>query len=442
MGEQPIDLLIEGGIILPMDSSNVRISDGWVAVDKGIIIGVAATGDNLPWHPKERIDARDCIVMPGLVNTHTHMPMTLFRGLADDLPLDVWLNEYMFPAEADHITPETVGPATRLACAEMLLSGTTTCCDGYFHEDEVAEAAAESGIRSVLAQGVIDFPAPGVPDPSKNVDHAVSFVEKWQGKHCRISPSVFCHSPYTCSDNTLIRAKEVADERQILFQIHAAETRAEYDQSKAAKGASPIEYLNRLGLLNTNTLLVHAVWVDEKDIELISKKGAHISVTTESEMKLASGIAPVPRFIESGIPLGIGTDGCASNNDLDLFQEMDTTAKLHKVNMGDSSVMGAQTVLRAATIGGAKAIGLGEQIGSLEVGKLADVIIVDTRKPHLTPMYSEISHLVYTVRGADVRDVFVSGEQLVRDGRLLSLDLECIIDEVAAIGAKIQSTGR
>lgn len=438
MTRQPIDLLIAHGTVLTMDPDGTRIPDGAVAIDDGRIISVGPVEKNTLWDPVERIDARGGIVMPGLINTHTHLPMTIFRGLADDLPLDVWLNEYIFPAEAKHIRPETVGPSTRLACAEMLLSGTTTCCDGYFYEDEVAEAVMDTGLRAVLAQGVIDFPAPGVPDPSRNIDQANAFLEKWLGRTPLISPSVFCHSPYTCSEETLRKAKAAAMSKDRLFQIHAAETREERDQSRSEHGMTPIQYLDRLGLLDDHTLLVHTIWVDEKDIEILADRGAKISVTTESEMKLASGIAPMTRTLKAGIPLGLGTDGCGSNNDLDLFQEMDFTAKLHKVNSLDSSAMDAETVLTLATIGGARAIGLEKEIGSLEVGKQADVIIIDTAKPHLTPMYDEVSHIVYAVNGSDVRDVVVAGKVCVRNRELLTLDLAAVLGTVSRIATQVR----
>ena len=438
MTRQPIDLLIAHGTVLTMDPDGTRIPDGAVAIDDGRIISVGPVEKNTLWDPVERIDARGGIVMPGLINTHTHLPMTIFRGLADDLPLDVWLNEYIFPAEAKHIRPETVGPSTRLACAEMLLSGTTTCCDGYFYEDEVAEAVMDTGLRAVLAQGVIDFPAPGVPDPSRNIDQANAFLEKWLGRTPLISPSVFCHSPYTCSEETLRKAKAAAMSKDRLFQIHAAETREERDQSRSEHGMTPIQYLDRLGLLDDHTLLVHTIWVDEKDIEILADRGAKISVTTESEMNLASGIAPMTRTLKAGIPLGLGTDGCGSNNDLDLFQEMDFTAKLHKVNSLDSSAMDAETVLTLATIGGARAIGLEKEIGSLEVGKQADVIIIDTAKPHLTPMYDEVSHIVYAVNGSDVRDVVVAGKVCVRNRELLTLDLAAVLGTVSRIATQVR----
>jgi 5-methylthioadenosine/S-adenosylhomocysteine deaminase len=384
------------------------------------------------------LDAKGGIVMPGLVNTHTHLPMSLFRGLADDLPLSVWLNECIFPAEAKHINPESVRFGALLSCAEMILSGTTTCCDGYFYEDVVAAAVDDIGMRGVLGQGVIDFPAPGVPDPADNIKNAVAYAEKCQGLSHLIQPSIFCHSPYTCSEETLKRAKAAADSKGLVFQIHVAETREEYVQFQTESGMTPVKYLDRIGIVDPNTLLIHAIWLDPDDIEIISKRKAKVSHTPESSMKLASGIAPVSDLLKAGVTVGLGTDGCASNNDLDLFREMDTAAKLHKVNVLDSTVMNARTILHMATMGGAKAIGLDDVIGSLETGKQADIVVVDTRKPHLVPMYNPESQIVYAANGQDVKDVIVSGKILVRDGKVLTVNLEDILEKVRGISEDIK----
>ena len=434
------DTLIYNGTLVTIDDTLGVIENGMIGI-KGECISMIEARDpgmSLP-EANASIDARGGIVMPGLVNTHTHMPMTLFRGLADDLALHVWLNEHMFPAEATHIMPETVRVGTLLACAEMLLSGTTTCCDGYFYEETVAQAVSTVGMRAVLGQGVIDFPAPGVQDPKDNVTHAIQFVESWGNKHPLIAPSIFCHSPYTCSADTLINAKQAAADHGILFQIHVAETKLERDQVLEKDGVTPVGYLDRLGILDDKTLLVHTIWVDPDDIDLIAKRKAPVSVTTESEMKLASGIAPIPGFLEKGIAVGLGTDGSASNNDLDMFQEMDMTAKLHKVDRLDPTVMDATTVLSLAVREGAKALGLSDTIGSLTPGKQADIILLDVDAPHMVPMYSPVSHLVYSARGADVRDVLVAGRQVVKDRRLLTIDYEAVIRQVRSIEKRIKA---
>jgi len=433
------DIVIHNGIIVTMNPGFDVIQDGLIGIKNGKIEQVSAkpTGGALP-KAKEIIDAAGGIILPGLVNTHTHMPMTLFRGLADDLPLPVWLNEHIFPAEAGYVNPETVRFGALLGCAELILSGATTCCDGYFLEGHVADAVCQSGLRAVLGHGVIDFSAPGVPDPSRNIQTALEFVEKWLDRSPRINPSVFCHSPYTCSADTLKKAKEAAAAKGVLFQIHVAETKNEFEQALRDHGQTPVEYLDGIGILDCDTLLVHAIWLKDSDIKLIAHRKASVSVTTESEMKLASGIAPVPDLIKAGIAVGLGTDGCASNNDQDLFGEMDVTAKLHKVKTLDPTVMDAGTVLKMATLGGAKAIGLDKEIGSLEIGKQADIIILDIQKPHLIPMYNPVSHLVYSAKGSDVRDVIVAGRMILKDRKLLTLDMADIYEKVNAISGRIR----
>jgi len=432
------DLVVHNGTVLTVNPAFDTIEDGIVCIrdEKIETLFPRKDGSPLP-EAQEFLDAKGGLIMPGLVNTHTHLPMTLFRGLADDLPLDTWLNEHIFPAEGKYINSENVKLGAELGCAEMLLAGTTTVCDGYFIEDEVAATVLASGMRAVLGQGVIDFPAPGVPDPSRNVEAAVAFIEKWHDVSPLISPSVFCHSPYTCSEETLRKAKRAANSLDVLFQIHVAETQNESTQIPSQNRESPFAYLNRIGLLDQNTLLVHAVWADNHDVEFIAGSGAKISHTPESNMKLASGIAPVSLFLDSGITVGLGTDGCASNNDMDLFQELDTTAKLHKVSTLNPTVADARTVLQMGTIDGARAIGLQKVTGSLEPGKQADLIIIDTCKPHLVPMYNPVSQIVYAASGADVNDVIVSGKIIVHNREVLTLDVGNIIEEVASLAKVI-----
>lgn len=440
MTSTPVDLLVSNGTVLTMDDSETVIEDGAVAVSGSMIsdVGPASAFDELK--TSQHIDASGGIIMPGLVNTHTHLPMSLFRGLADDLPLTVWLNDYMFMAEQKYLNPESIRIGTRLSCAEMLLSGITTCCDGYFFENEIAEAVQQTGMRAVLGHGVIDFPAPGAPDPVQNLKNAADFMETWQGRSSLITPSVFCHSPYTCANETLKTAKTAAVDRDLLFQIHAAETQTEREQSLSQHGLSPIGHLDQIGILDTRTLLVHAVWIDASDIEVIARRGASVSHNPESNMKLASGIAPVPDLLASGVTVGLGTDGCASNNSLDLFSEMDTAAKLHKAHKLDPTVMAAKNLLKMATISGAGAIGLDDHIGSIVPGKQADLIVLDIRKPHLVPMYNPVSHITYAVCGSDVRDVIVGGNVVVRNRRLLTMEQEALLEEAIQYCRTIRST--
>ncbi|MDX2447121.1 MAG: amidohydrolase [Desulfobacterales bacterium] len=432
------DTIIYNATIVTVNPTFDIYSKGMVGIRNGTIEKVADIPDGVDVPTGiETIDASGGIVMPGLVNTHTHMPMTLFRGLADDLPLDVWLNDYIFPAEGAWINPKNVRLGTALACAEMLLSGTTTVCDGYFFEEDVAEIVNQAGIRGILGQGVIDFPAPGVPDVGDNINSAVAFARKWSGLSPMIQPSIFCHSPYTCSRETIKAAKAAARSQGVLFQIHAAETAREQALIEDSGEMSPIQYLDHIGVLDEQTLLVHSVWVDDTDIAIIANSGAAVSHNPESNMKLASGIAPVQKFLSAGISVGIGTDGCASNNDLDMFQEMDTAAKLHKVHTLDPTVMDSTSILKMATIEAAAAIGLDRRIGSLEKGKQADLIILDIHQPHLVPMYNPVSQIVYSARGSDVRDVMVAGKMLVRNRVLTSLDQDDILNKVETLSRKI-----
>jgi 5-methylthioadenosine/S-adenosylhomocysteine deaminase len=434
-----LDTLIVNGVLITVNPDFEIIENGWIGIKDGQIVMVQSHRPDLSLPcALETIDADGGIVMPGLVNTHTHLPMSLFRGLADDLPLMTWLNDHIFPAEAAFIQPESVYTGTLLACAELLLSGTTTCCDGYFYEHFCTQAVSLSGLRAILGQGVIDYPAPGVADPSENISAASEFIQCWQNVNPLIQPSIFCHSPYTCSGETLRKAKDIARSTGSLFQIHAAETRSEYDLIQNRHKLSPIAYLDSLNILDSRTLLVHAIWLDDADIGIVARSGAAVSHAPESAMKLGSGIAMVPEFIQANIRIGLGTDGCASNNNQDMFQEMDTAAKLHKVSTLNPQALKSRTVLEMATIGGAKAIGMDRIIGSLVPGKQADLLIVDTNAPHMTPLYHPESHIVYAASGSDVRDVMIGGKWRVKSRNLVSLNLDEILDQAYLEGKRIQ----
>ena len=434
----PYDIVVHSGTVVTVNDRFEIIANGLICIEADRIVRIEPLADEKDFpDAKTIIDAGGGLVLPGLVNAHTHLPMTLFRGLADDLPLQQWLEKHIFPAEAAHMTAENVSVGTALACAEMMLSGTTTCCDGYFLEEAVAESVAACGLRAVLGQGVLDFPAPGIPNPKENLAVAGRFAERWTSRDSRIRPSVFCHSPYTCSAETLMSAKKLAQKNGLLFQIHAAETRDEHDRIRADHGTSPIGYLDRLGLIDAATLLVHAVWVDENDMATVADRGAAVVHCPESNMKLGAGIAPLTGLLAAGITVGLGTDGCASNNTLDLFQTMDITAKLHKVRDMQPTAADAQTVLTLATRGGARAIGMETDIGSLEAGKKADLIVIDTRQPHLVPMYHPVSHVVYAAKGSDVTTVVVDGRLLVKDRQPLHLDLRPIMKRVNTLARTI-----
>ncbi|MCX5864232.1 MAG: amidohydrolase [Deltaproteobacteria bacterium] len=435
------DLLITNATLLANPADGHLQEDAYLAVADGAIVGIGAMAD-LPARPgaDRIIDAAGNLLMPGLVNCHGHGAMTLFRGLADDLPLMTWLTEHIFPVEARLVDAEMVYWCSKLAAAEMILGGTTTVADAYFHEDAAAQAFCDTGLRAVAAQGIIDFPAPGVPDPTKNIAAAADFLTAWQGKNPLLTPALFCHSPYTCSPDTLQRAKALAREAGSLFFIHLAETRDEIKQIKEQHGCTPVELLHRLGLLDENTVCVHCVWLEARDIELLRETGAKVATCPESNMKLGSGIAPLTELLAAGVPVGLGTDGCASNNDLDLFQEMASCARLHKVAAHEPTRLPAAAVLGMATGTGAGVLGLAGQTGRLAVGLRADCIIVDRRQPHLTPFHNPET-LVYAGRGSDVATVLINGRVVMQDRRLLSFDLGKTLDEVRRLAKRVKAGG-
>jgi len=432
-----LDILIEGGTLLTMSDSMDVINNPIIGIKDGRLefVKVRDINGTNSYKAKEILNAAGSVIMPGLINTHTHLPMVCFRGLADDLPLMDWLNNHIFPAEARFVNRDMVYAGAMLAIAEMILSGTTTFCDAYFYESNVARAAVDSCMRAVASQGFIDLPNPN--DPAKISDIAERFINKWQGKYPLIIPALACHSPYLCAPETLRRVKDVSRKAGMLFNLHVSETKEEVAIIKERFGKRPVQYLRDLNLLDDLTLAVHCNWLDEDEMEILCACDVKVSHNPESNMKLASGCAPVPIMIKKGITVGLGTDGCASNNDMDMFREMDTAAKIHKVIQMDPTVMDAKTVLRMATIDGAKALGLDDKIGSIESGKLADIIIIDMNKPHLTPLYNYYSHLVYAASGSDVNTSIIGGNIVMHDRKLLHVDLPSIIHEVRKIAQAI-----
>ncbi len=439
--ETDVDILIRGGILLTMSQAMEIIHDPVIGIRGGKILFIDRPGGaTAPIRAKETLDASRSIIMPGLVNTHTHLPMALFRGLADDLPLMDWLNNHIFPAEAKHVNREMVYAGALLAIAEMILSGTTTFCDGYFYESSVAQAAIDAGMRAVTAQGFIDPPENDSATLSRNIRIAERFIDKWSGKSELLTPALFCHSPYTCSPVTLREIKKVSSAAKVPYIIHLSETQDEVRIIRERYGVPPVTHLEKTEVLDDATIAVHCVWLEEKEMEILATRDVKVSHNPESNMKLASGVAPVPDMLKKGITVGLGTDGSASNNDLDLFSEMDTAAKIHKVFRMDPTVMDAETVLKMATIGGAGALNLADRIGSVETGKCADIILVDTRKPHLTPLYNCYSHLVYAANGADVSTVIINGKVVLKERRFLDLDLEDILNRARKIAGEIGKT--
>jgi len=431
------DILISNGTVLTMDENGNEIANGAVAIrgDQIEMLGSAAQFED--WQVKKRIDARGGIIMPGLVNTHTHAAMTCFRGIADDLPLMTWLNEHIFPAESklDH---QKVHLGTLLAGLEMIMSGTTTFCDMYLFEDAVAQAARQAGIRAVVGEVLYDFDSPNYGTIEQGFAYTEDLIAKYD-KDPLITVAVEPHSPYLCAPELLTRAFGISQKFEVPLVIHLSETQSEVQTMQERYGKSPVQHLANIGTLASNVLACHCVALNEEDISLLKDYDVKVSHNPESNMKLASGIAPVPELLAAGICVGLGTDGCASNNNLDLFAEMDTAAKLHKVNRLDPTVLDAASVLRMATIEGARALGLGQITGSLEKTKKADIIIIDTHKPHLTPMYHPVSHLVYSARGSDVATTIINGEIVMEDRRLLSLDPDAIMAAVNEFAEEIRA---
>jgi 5-methylthioadenosine/S-adenosylhomocysteine deaminase len=423
----PIDLFIKNGLVVTMDDRLNIYQPGALAIGGDSIIAVGTEEDLAPLglKAKEVLDAGGGAVLPGLINTHTHAAMTLLRGLADDLPLMDWLENHVFPAER-RLTGEWVYWGTLLACAEMILSGTTTFCDMYLFEAEVARAAREAGQRALVGEVLYDFPSPNYGPLEKGFEYTRDLIRQYRDDPL-ISVAVEPHTPFTCGPELLLQAKRLSAETRVPLIIHLAETQTEADQIFKQYGVSPTQHLARLGLLDEHLIAVHCVVLSEADQKTLAAAGVKVAHCPESNMKLASGVAPVVELLRRGVCVGLGTDGCASNNNLDLFQEMDSAAKLHKVQRLDPTVMDARTVFRMATRGGARVLGLESRVGSLEAGKKADIIVLDLNQPHLTPLYNIYSHLVYAARGADVTRVIINGRTVMKNRELLTLDLKEIL---------------
>ncbi len=414
------------------------LNPGYLAIGEGKIIdlGRGHPRDAILMQAKKSINANGKLVMPGLINSHTHAAMSIFRGLVDDLPLDDWLKR-IFSLEKNFVNEEFVYWGSLLSGIEMIMTGTTCFADGYFYEGAVAKACLELGIRAVLAQGIIDFPTPDVPEPSENLRVAEDFLKTW--RNCSlIFPAIFVHAPYSCSTKTIKGAKELARDYKTLFFIHTAETKWELEKIRNEYGETPVSYLYKLNILDEDTVLVHANWVSKEEIEILKGTGTKVVHNPKSNMKLGSGLSPVPDLLKGGIIVGLGTDSCASNNNLDLFQEMDTAAKVHKGWRKDPTVMPAEEVLNMATTYGARVLGLEEKIGCLEKGKDADIVLIDLNHPHLFPIYNPYSHIVYAMKGADVDTVIIQGKIVMENRKIASVSTQTVIENVILLSERIK----
>ena len=437
------DWIWTGRYVITMDPQRRVIDNGAIATRGARILAAGPRAEiERRYQARQRLDRPDAILAPGLINTHTHAAMSLFRGIADDLRLQDWLEHYIFPAEARNVTPEFVRWGTRLGCLEMMLSGTTTFTDMYYFEDVVAEAAKEAGMRGVLGETIIGFPSPD----SKTPADALAFTEKFLTRFHDdplVVPAVAPHAIYTNSDETLRACRALADRHGAPLLTHLSETKHENDECREKRHMSPTQALDALGFFNGRTLVAHAVWVDEADMAILKSRGVGIAHCPSSNMKLASGIAPVTRMLALDLPVGLGPDGPAgSNNDFNMFEEMDLAAKLQKVATGDPRNVPAQAAVEMATIRGARALGMENEIGSLEAGKRADLISIRLDRPNAVPLYNVYSQMVFALKGEDVEDVMVNGKLLVKDAQSLTLNAAAIEAKAREYAAQVQKSLR
>lgn len=417
--------VIRNACIVTMNDNMEVVRNGSLLIENGKIKQLCS--GEIHDSEAELTDAGGMIVMPGFINTHTHVPMTMLRGYADDLPLHEWLMEHIFPAEAKMVTPENIRTASRLAFIEMIKSGTVCFNDMYFFEDLIAEEAEKAGIRGVMNESLIDFPTASFQTVEEGLALAEKLIRKWQG-HAIIHPSVAAHSPYTCSKETLQKAKKLADKYNTLLQIHVAETRKEVEDLTAKTGKTPGEYLHSIGLLGRNVIAAHCVWLTPSEIELFATSGTSVAHCPKSNLKLASGIADTHTYLKAGVTVSIGTDGTASNNTLDMVEEMRFAALLPKATHYNPEAVNASAALRMATINGARALGLEDITGSLEIGKSADLIMVRSDAGNMIPVYNEYSAIVYAMNSKNIKHSMVNGEWIMKDRIVLNIDKEATID--------------
>jgi len=425
-----VDLIVSGGTVVTMDAKRAIYEDGSVAVKGDSIVAVGPRNEiESRYKAQQTIDGKGKLVLPGFVNGHTHVPMTLFRGLHDDVALNDWLYKYIFPAEAKNVNEEFVRWGTRLAAAEQIRAGVTTFADMYYFEDAVAEETKAAGMRGVLGETFIDFPAPDNKSEAEMLAYTERFLKKWQGDpliHAAPAP----HSIYTCSKKTLQDAAALARKYHAPILIHVAEMKKEREDSEKQNGMSPVQYLEKVGVLGPDVVAAHCIFVDEADRKLLAERNVGCVHNPSSNMMLASGVSPVPEMRTAGIAVGLGTDGPAgSNNDLDLMEEMDLAAKLAKITKMDPLALNAKSVVEMATIDGARALHMEKEIGSLEAGKKADLVLIGLDAPNAVPMYDVYAQLAYALKGSDVETVVIGGRVVMRERKLLTVKEEEVLQK-------------
>jgi len=435
---QPVDLIINADYVLTMDQGLSVIQQGAIAIKDKKVVAVSEFDEIAKnYSAAKMINGQGKVAFPGLVNTHTHAAMVYFRGLADDLPLKVWLEEHIWPAEGRWLSPEFVGDAVELACLEMIKSGITTYADMYFFSDSGARATKKIGMRAVIGAGIVDFPTMTGKNADDYLANAERLIMEWKDDEL-ITPSIADHSAYACSPETLKKSKERAEKHGVPLQIHLSETGWEVGEILSRYGKRPVAHLDALGFLSENLIAAHCVWLEPGEIEMLAKRKTAVSHCIESNLKLASGIAPVPQMLRAGVCLSFGTDGAASNNDLNILSEMSTAAKVHKAMAGDPTALSAKQAVLMATRWGAEALGLGRITGSIEEGKAADIVIADLNRPHLIPLYDIYSHMVYSMNSSDIATVLVNGEVLLEDRKLIAADEADILARAVEWGRKIR----
>ena len=440
-GKQSADMIVSGGMVVTMDARRRIIPDGSVVVKGDSIAAVGSRAEiEAHWSSKQTMDARGKLVLPGFINGHTHVPMTLLRGLHDDVTLNDWLYKYIFPAEAKNVNEDFVRWGTRLAAAEQIRSGVTTFADMYYFEDAVAEETKAAGMRGVLGETFIDFPAPDNKSEAEMLAYTEKFLKRWQGDSL-IHAAVATHSIYTCSKKTLQDAAALARKYQAPILIHVAEMKKEWEDSEKANGMSPVKYLDSIGVLGPDVVAAHCIFVDAADRELLAERGVGCVHNPSSNMMIASGVAPVPEERAAGVAVGLGTDGPAgSNNDLDLMEEIDLAAKLAKISKMDPLALNAKAVVEMGTIDGARAIHMEKEIGSLEAGKKADVVVIGLDEPNAVPMYDVYAQIAYSLKGSDVETVVIGGKVVMRDHRVLTVDEPKVLAKAREYGASVKKS--